>query len=221
MIVHDIYNRYPQMQPYRGAQYGKGDFPKLLLIGESHYLPIKPVPSKQHLTVDSWYKGQASTLTEVEKRYTNITDIITRAKAREFSDKEKSIFRNAFQVINTYGPNLKKFCDVSDYVVFYNFFLRPAKYGKSLKVKEQDCIHANDVFKLVYQKYQPDAVVFLSRLAGKKHFQLREMVAVPLVVTPHPSCAWWYRRPKPKNGKEQKNGKELLGDFVQKVFEKK
>ena len=104
----------------------------LLLIGESHYLPAD---SKQHLTAEAWYSGNASTLNGTEQGWINTSDIV---RPKTFTGRTFSIFRNAFREINDNGPRYPNFTDVADYVVFYNYFQRPARYRASLDVKSQD-----------------------------------------------------------------------------------
>lgn len=205
--MHTIYERYPMMKPFVGSNYGESENPSLLLIGESHYLPEG---SKQHLKAKDWYEGDSSTLTEKEQTWINPTSSIAKSLPGGFKDKAKSIFRNSFQVINDYGPKFQDYRQVADHIVFYNYFLRPAKKGKSLLVKEEDVIIADEVFRVIYDHYQPDAIVFLSRLAYRK-FRATEIVTVPLKATPHPGSAYWNRAASRYGGKR---GRDLLSELI-------
>lgn len=205
--MHDIYQRYPMMLPFEGRRPGKNGSPKLLLVGESHYLPDK---STQHLTTEGWYGGSSLSLTEKEQSHINPTSVIRKSMPGGFKDRAKSIFLNSFQVINDFGPQYEDYREVAEEVVFYNYFLRPAKEGKSLCVEETDIIIADEVFREVYHRYEPGAVVFLSRLANRK-FRAKEIVTVPIVATPHPGCAYWNRATKKYRNK---NGREILAEFI-------
>jgi hypothetical protein len=211
--MHAIYERYPMMRPYVGASYVRSGTQTLLLVGESHYLPKD---STQHQSVESWYSSDASTLSEEERGWINTAEIIKGASAEGFRNKAHSIYRKSFQEINRSGPYYPDYRCVGDIVVFYNYYLRPARYGSSLQVGERDKQVASEVFKAVFEEYRPSAVVFLSKLAYRSwQTCTARSISVPVVATPHPGCAHWNRAIKSSGGKR---GREVLGVFISSVW---
>ena len=211
MTMKNVLDRYPMMKPYVGDKYIPGGPKSLLLIGESHYLPEK---STQHLTPESWYSSDATTLSDKEQGWVNTAGIISYWKPKNFADKALSIYRNAFREINTYGPKYPDYKDVADEIVYYNFFQRPALYRKSLVVSPKDADIAEQRFHEVVAQYKPAAIVFLSKLAFRWCKGQREL-GIPVVATPHPGCAHWNRVCKQYEGKR---GRDLLGDLVRQLW---
>ena len=201
------YAQYPMMRPYIGRYFGKTDRPALLLIGESHYLPIK---SKQHLFAQRWYSGDSRTLTSEERKWISTADILNWARGVGFSDKAHWIWKNALWEINENGPRYEDYTRVADEIASYNFFLRPGTEGKSLIVTPEDVKVANDAFVVHYKKLKPSAVIFLSSLAFY-HFRTPAVCSVPVIRTPHPSSKWW-NRVAAKYG--NRRGRDILAEFI-------
>jgi len=202
-----FYVNYPMMQPYVGDRY-HGATTKLLLIGESHYLPLR---SRQHLTASDWYGGTSATLTEEEKIWISTAPIIRGAVAENFRKKAHWIWKNAFKVINEAGPKYADYKLVAKDIAFFNFFLRPAKTGKSLGVTPDDVVIANDAFALHHSALRPTAVIFLSALAHANFKAPPAARGTKVVVTMHPSSAWWNRASKKRGNK---SGRQILHDYI-------
>ncbi len=194
------------MRPYQGKNFGRDDTPALLLVGESHYLPEG---ATQHLSPDSWYTGDSSSLNTEEAKWINTAWVVEEAINTEFRIKSHSIFKRSFEVINDYGPRYSHFKHVSDDVAFYIFFLRPGVYKQSLGVAAQDIDLANQIFRVHFEALKPDAVVFLSRLA---YLHLSsDLYCDRVIATPHPGCSWWNRTSAKY---ENRKGHQILRDFV-------
>jgi hypothetical protein len=211
--MHAIYKRYPMMWPYVGANYERGGPLSLLLVGESHYLPAS---STQHHAAEGWYLKDASTLNPKERSWISTAEIINGSSAEGFRNRAHSIYRKSFLEINRSGPNYPDYRRVGDVVVFYNYFLRPARQGSSLQVCEEDERVAEEVFRSVFGEYRPAAVVFLSKLAFRS-WQVRSAhsISVPIASTPHPGCAHWNRVSSKYGGRR---GREVLGEFIKRVW---
>jgi hypothetical protein len=205
--IQQHYERYPMMWPYKGKDFGKSGRPSLLLVGESHYLPDY---STQHLEPEKWYKSDCSTLNDEERGWIATAPIMEWARSVDFSNKAHSIWSNSFWEINHYGPRYKDYKCVADDVAAYNFFLRPGIEGDSLHVSQEDAEIANAAFELHFKSLKPTAVIFLSQLA-RWHFRKSIIGDVPLIVTPHPGCAWWNKKAKRYGNKR---GRDILGDFI-------
>lgn len=204
----NFYIQYPMMHPYKGKNFHDACAPALLLIGESHYLPEG---SSQHLSAETWYASDSYTLSPVEKQWISTAAIMEHSRAAGFSNRSQhSIWSNPFREINEHGPRYQDHKRVADDIAFYNFFLRPGREGKSLDVSPLDVEFANEAFRLHRQTLKPTAIIFLSRLAHN-HFHTSEPLPVPVIVTPHPGCAWWNR---PAKKYAYKSGRDILAGFI-------
>ena len=192
------------MTPFVGEQYGT-ILPKLLLVGESHYLPNA---STQHTDSEVWYASDASTLNEIEKSWIDTPNIIKGSRKEGFKNKAHSIWRNSFSVLNENGPQFESFEEVADHISFYNFFQRPAYEGNSLQVTEEDYQSANDTYAAVLAELLPEKVIFLSNLAHS-HLSDESRSLTDSIAVPHPGCVWWNRSAKKYGGRP---GRELLAD---------
>lgn len=211
--MFDPINQYPMMMPYVGKHYVAGGGTALILIGESHYLPSA---STQHLTSESWYSGNYTTLSPKEKDWINTSQIIKDSRAEGFKNKAHSIYRNAFLEINEHGPRHEDYKAAADDVVYYNYFRRPALQGVSLVPDSTDVGIADRFFRDVYAQHCPAMVVFLSVHAFNYCASCR-VIDVPLVVTPHPASAHWNRVSALRGNKR---GRDLLGDAAATLWAK-
>lgn len=162
-----FYEKYPMMRPYVGKEFHKVGNPSLLLIGESHYVDEDSACRSSPTT---WYSGASDSLLGIDLAYINTAQILEDSRADGFRNKSHSIMRNALSVINEYGPKYSDYTRVADNIAFYNFFLRPAVDGGSLKHElcAQDIEVANEAFRLHFDALKPSAVIFLSILARDK-----------------------------------------------------
>ena len=203
------YQNFPCMKPWIGKNYSTAEHKKLLIIGESHYLPKD---SNIHLDAEAWYKKQQSELTSQEVRWISTSGIIKNNKDSNFKKKAHSIYRNTCSVINTNFFNYTPSSKAIEHYAFYNFFQRPADVtGDSICLGKIDKEVAISVFKSVYETLEPELIIFTSSLAGKIAKQTISSISTPFIITPHPSCAWWNRVSKKYNGG---TGKELIPSFL-------
>lgn len=219
MTPEEFYARYPGMRPYRGTRYGEPGRPRLLLVGESHYLPEL---ASAHHDAAAWYRSDAAALREEERVKTGSDDewsgwidtagVVTHACTSNFANPAHWIWKNAFRVINQAGPRYREARTVGEDVAFFNFFLRPALRGDSLRghLTDEDLELANRVFEHRLDELQPTAIVFLSRLAANRCAS-RGRLNVPCLATPHPTSHWWNRASAKYGGR---CGRELLSEFV-------
>jgi hypothetical protein len=200
-----IDEQYPTMGLYVG-KFFHNPTTKILLIGESHYLPKG---SSQHTSPEVWYSGSSHTLSPTEITFISTSEIIEGSRLNRFSNPAHSIWKNSFEVINEFGPRYSDFTRVADDIAFCNFFLRPGLCGKSLLVCPEDVSIAHEAFLATYKKLKPTAIAFLSMKAFS-HFKRPPSIPDP-IATPHPASSWWNRVAK-KYG--NKKGRDILRDFV-------
>lgn len=195
------------MRPYVGKNFRNEETPKILLIGESHYLDED---SPQRTSPEAWYSGSSATLSEYEITFISTAKLLEDATANAFPSPTHSIYSNPFWEINEYGPHYVDYRLVADDIAFYNFFLRPALDGDSLEheLSIMDTEMANEAILLHCRTLQPTAVVFLSMLARNC---CNAVLDIPIVATPHPGCSHW-NSVRQKYG--NKRGRDLLGEFV-------
>jgi hypothetical protein len=224
--VQQHLNKYPSLIPWVGREYGKA-YKRLLIIGESHYLP-KGV--EFHHSDTDWYSAEeavlklkiseeANTVKDKEKGITWIrTSGILRKRSKQGGKnrtafkKGHAIYQRIFSAMNDTLFSSSDYRDTIDHVAYYNYFQRPAKTtGGSISPTSLDKKVAEDVFKHVIDVLQPDLIVVVSRKAGKSVIPQIKLSHKPYVVTPHPACSWW-NRPSKANG--NKTGRELFTDFL-------
>jgi hypothetical protein len=174
--------------------------------GESHYLPKE---SSVHMDPASWYAGTADALSAREISWISTAAGVRFACDQRFKNKAFSIWRNSFKVINASGPRYGDFVRVADDIAFYNFFLRPAYQGLSVKVTALDEQFANEAFTMWCRELAPTIVVFLSALA---HRSLRNRdVNTSVAVVPHPASQWWDKASSTYGGKP---GRDALAECI-------
>ena len=62
-----FYQKHPYMKPFIGERFDSELHKKLLIVGESHYLPAT---STVHLNIDDWYAGNCD-VSDEEKEWCN------------------------------------------------------------------------------------------------------------------------------------------------------
>lgn len=210
-----FYTYFPQMLPWIGEKYGSNFCKKLLLIGESHYLPNDA--DEDLYNSDVWYNEEHTDYYGEDSdvfAYTNTREIIN---AGSWASKAHSIYREPNKLI---GKLLKsKFPDIESgnflsHIAYYNYFLRPARTGKSLRqiINSTDEKIAADSFTELRGIIKPDAVFFLSKFAFenfRKNSPIK--IEIPIDYAPHPASSWWNRVSSNSNGL---TGKEKFEKFL-------
>jgi hypothetical protein len=192
MIGH--YQNYPQMIPFVGENYDSQYHKKLLLVGESHFLPEY---SNYHLDAEKWYNGNHTNLNTEEKKWIDTTGVAEGLHHSFFKVLNRAIQDSG---ISTTGENY-----LSE-VSFYDYFQRPAVTGESIKksMTDLDKEIALDTFKKVVSILKPDLIIFVSKLAvevfennkidNKPVWEWTKSVGVEkYIYTNHPTSSWWNR----------------------------
>lgn len=188
-----IFKQYPQLMPFIGKYYDDNN-KKLLLIGESHYLPENSTINK---TI-GWYDKNIKDLTDEEIMWSNTKEII-RFHKNQNNYKEHGInfhkfYRHIEEAIIE-SSNLKDTENMFKYTAFYNFFLRPGFSGKSIEEENKDKIIANKTLLKIIEIIKPDIIIFLS-VKALNNFSNYDKVNSVIEGCPHPSdnYGWWLSR---------------------------
>jgi len=201
---------YPNLLPWVGMGYRKAEL-KILLLGESHYLP-KGV--SYHHNVDAWYSGIQIASAE-DLKWMTTRSIIRNGLNTDWKGPSKTIYRNLSAALKKAGFSQEEAPFVS--LAYMNFFQRPAeKTGDSIKVKEIDRKVSAATVAHVASCLQPDLVVFCSSLAWRASNEERLLHALKsqgceVGTTPHPASAWWNRESLARGGR---SGRQVFCDLV-------
>ncbi len=199
------YKDHPQMMPFIGKYWGQ--YKKLLVIGESHYL----APGGAEFSKD-WYDLPIECLEADDIEWTNTAKIIDET---QYKSGSHSIYRNIDYAIRETGfkPDESVFC----YVAYMNFFQRPAEEThESINASNEDIEIANETLKYVCDIIEPEYLFFISR---KAHTCLdKTMCATGQIgCSAHPASSWWNR----ENSEDSwRTGKQAFMDFIKekKIF---
>ncbi len=224
---YEHFRKYPRMTPWVGSKYLLGS--KLLIIGESHYLPLGVT---YHHSVEDWYNGSEQYLIDdislkcIDSRekvnginYINTSGIlkarstdVPKEKRKKFFAKGHTIYRNIFSSLNSVCTGSDNYLDSIDHVAYYNYFQRPAENtGDSIKVTTLDKEVAEATFKHILRSLEPDLIIVVSKKVGK--------VIKPHIdeykhtVTSHPASPWWNRK-----AKDGSNAKSKFVDFLERNY---
>ena len=200
-----FYKSHPYMLPFVGRDYDSPKHKKLLLIGESHYMPAG---STVHHDAAKWYNG-TPVLNQEEQNWCN-----TRG-TRESGRFGPEINRCLNQVLASNGDGWNQ-------VAFLNYFLRPADCTKGINDlwnsyggKSEDCEQAIRNFVNVLDVLKPDLFIFLSatackqaegedypRFFGGNLWDFTESRGIEYIYTNHPSSPHW-NQPMPRYAKSK------------------
>jgi hypothetical protein len=210
------YRVHPQMIPFVGKYWGKHK--KLLVLGESHYLPENTPPS----IFEKWYDEELDIYNDDEIKlieHTNTAEIID---LTWYDSPGHIIYQRIDYAIEKSGfrpeylPGEKSFC----YIAYMNFFQRPSSVsGEQIDPKENpdDKTVANDTLADVIKVIEPDYIFFVSKLAWdyleKEWVEFKELIENGKIGHACHPAAWgqWY-----------KEGEKAFIDFIQKnqIFSK-
>ena len=144
--------RFPCMQPWIGSRYRDERHKRLLVVGESHYLPPE---STIHHDPDRWYRSRQDDLSPEEVRWVstvgNITGRWYRAHRiyREIQNEIAAILRKNGVTPDEFPLNHVSYC---------NYFLRPAPVtGGSMEghARQQDLEVAEEVLTWFILRHRP------------------------------------------------------------------
>ena len=208
MALPDHLRRFPCMQPWIGSRYRDQRHKRLLVVGESHYLPNE---STIHHDPARWYRSSQTDLSEEEIRWTstigNITGRWTRAHRiyRAIQDEIALVLRESGVAPDDFPLN---------HIAYSNYFLRPAPVaGGSMQghACQQDLDVAQEVLKWFILRYRPELVIATSRFAGRHAEQLTRQHGTLCTTTPHPGTRWWNTPTRSYGGIK---GSELFSTFL-------
>jgi len=237
-----FYEHFPQMLPWIGKDYNSLNHKKILFIGESHYLP-EGIDDELY-TPDGWYEQDLNNLLDNSTDAYDFTFTVGKVSLKSdvgnWSSRAHSIYREIEKAMrNTVAEKeeYKSCTNMFQYAAYYNYFLRPAYKGESIRknIKPKDLIIADDAFKEIIGIIKPDCIYFLSKYAWETYCQknrenpfiLNLSHSTKLInvdYSPHPSCSWWNRKHiNLNNSGELLTGKEKMLDFLKKnhVFDEK
>jgi len=220
------FEKYPQMMPWIGADYDNPNHKRVLVIGESHFLPLK---SKIHKSPTKWYNGNISNLNDDEdiekneRAWTYTVGCIKDTRNQIYDSKSHTIYKNIeLALIKTdFYFNSKE--HMFRYIAYYNYFQRPANNkGDSINYTTVDSKIAASVFSDILKIIKPELVCFTSKLAWNSCLESNSLQidesnytahnnenTLIADVFPHPSCAWWNKKAYYLHGK----GKKLTGQM--------
>ncbi|WP_342244717.1 hypothetical protein [Pseudomonas sp. OTU5201] len=192
--------QYPNLLPWVGSGYRTAGL-KVLLLGESHYLP--PGVSYHHDPA-TWYAGL--TIPDAQSlRWMKTRGIIQKGLASNWKGASKTIYRHLSSAAEAGG--FASTPPVFTQLAFMNYFQRPAEVtGDSIQVSSLDRQVSAQTVEEVVRVLQPRVVVFCSRLAWRAAGQsglVAALIAAGQVVghTPHPASAWWHRPSRKRQGR--------------------
>lgn len=194
-------NNYPQMLPFIGNKW-TGQSKKILLIGESHYIPgeeLKDLENESHLT--DWYNNTSDNFYEELADYIDTRRVVQKADnpVEEGFAKPLTIFYNLKRELKNNLPLLKNENLVFPFFSFYNYFQRPHFVeGDSIQNNENDNQIAYQTLKSLIKIIKPDLIIFVSTKA-KQSFTSKFSIYVDkdsftnITVdgVPHASSQWW------------------------------
>jgi hypothetical protein len=150
------YKKHSHMIPFIGKYWEK--YKKLLVLGESHYLPEWSEPD----TINNWYTLTTDDLDEEEISWTNTSKLIDNTW---YEAKADTIFRNIdYAIIDSgFRPQYDEYDNSYSYIAYMNFFQRPAnKTGGSINANSMDKTIANETLQKVVEIIKPDFLFFAS-----------------------------------------------------------
>ena len=156
------YQRYPAMMPFVGNFYGEGPLQKILLVGESNYLPAN---STIHHNDEVWYSSNQGALTEQEVEWIANRFLVGGDWAPAGHMIYKELNRRMEEIVDLDRGR------AMDHVAYINGFQRPAltsgnSIGKYLT--NRDIKVGKQVVSQVVDILEPTQVIFTSKLAWNK-----------------------------------------------------
>ena len=208
MYSNEHYKKYPSLKPWVGEKFDLPDTKRLLIIGESHYLPKCSTASKN---IEAWYSGTQSSLSSKEQKWIATSGIIRKNIPENFRNKSHWIYRNVAKEINKHFLGYDNPAEILNHVAYMNYFQRPAENeGGSIKVTKLDKYISELVVKDVIETLQPELVVFCSSKAGRSGAEIMRKLGIDCAIAPHPSSHWWNRKAKKYGG----YGRDIIPNFL-------
>ncbi len=216
LLQNEHYSIHREMLPFIGSNF---DDNRILIVAESHYVP----KSIKHQLGDEWYDISSSDF--IKKTLQNNTN--SRGVIAQISKgKGHGLFHNIGNALKAANQKYS----LND-IAWYNFYQKPAEFGKSIKPTELDKKKAISVFETILDVLKPKLVIFVSRLSfnelkghkkwnKEKNGHIYKNFNIPMCVVPHPTCQWWNKESfehKDKNG-NSRTGKQKFIDIIKEHF---
>jgi len=217
------YANYPEMLPFVGINWDRSA--KVLLIGESHYLPFDEIAYYSNIDYfKNWYNENSKALEDHHKGYINTRKNFQIIESGEFA-RPLMIYYNlqkAILELEDYAGSDRVFQNFS----YYNYFQKPAYIqeiageNRSIKADKKDKEVAFKVFQRVVDVLKPRLVIFVSKSAFNAFSELKfasskDFKSLTINVVPHAGRSWWNRTSKQYDnltGKEK--FKKILGGHL-------
>ncbi|MBF3053036.1 hypothetical protein HKW90_01265 [Pseudomonas aeruginosa] len=200
LLQVEHYSRYPNLLPWVGTGYCASPL-KLLILGESHYLPEEVT---YHRDPEAWYAG-VDLPADNSVAWMRTRGVVAKGLETNWKGKSKTIFRRLSVSLAEAG--LSNGAAPFTSLAYMNYFQRPAEVtGKSIRVSDLDRMVSAQVLEEVAQVLQPHAILFCSKLAwnaAASQELIPSLRAADRVVdhTPHPASPWWYRTARKLQGR--------------------
>ena len=197
----DHLHRYPAMLPYVGPRYLSPGHAKVLLLGESNYLPNE---STAHKDAEKWYSGTQNQLSDEEVEWVHNRHLLQ----GDWKPPGHKIYREIDAcVAEATGPGCGEGGRAMNHVAYMNAFQRPAVgEGASLTrcCTPKDEAIATDVVRKVVSILRPAAVIFVSKFAWDKLSRgVDNGSSVRYDFTSHPADHFHWRRRGYQNGRQK------------------
>lgn len=197
-----ILEKYPVLTPYVGKNYNHDHHKRILIIGESHYLPENESNKSE---LNKWYSSSLKTNPISDESYINTAGVVSDSINNKKLQKGHTFFNNLSISINQAYQNSYEYQrNILHHIAFLNFFPRPATYGKSLNVHSLDTENGKAVLNWFILKEKPEVVIVVSSKAGYEAINVLRNHKLDSLVTAHPASAWWNREAKKYGGKTSK-----------------
>lgn len=206
LLALPFYSTHPYMLPFVGRDYESPKHKKLILVGESHYLPAK---STIHHNIDAWYAGTIE-ISETEQDWCNTRNSRQYGYGK-FNDQIEKDILNFFP---------SGFAEIAS----FNYFLRPANETESFRniCTDIDREFAVKNFHNVLNILSPDLIVFASlysfdfaewkdypKFFGEGLWEYAKRIGIEYIAVKHPSHGGWGKKVR-----GEKTSHEMFVEFI-------
>jgi hypothetical protein len=213
LISEGVFNRFRELEPAIGKNYGMNNLHKLLVVAESNYFEDKLETKSVFKVAKDWYQGENCSLIPEEKK----------GDVKSWIGEGYPIFNNLFKSMKTvlnesnikYDPYL-----LEEFAFYKNYFLRPAsRKGTNISFKK-DCKQidrevAGMALSGIIDLINPDILIFTSKYAYEefsKYCQDANLVfentKIKFVYHPSRHFSWNHR-----NGLGKQEFERLLREY--------
>lgn len=186
------YTNFPAMKPFIGSNYGANNSKKIMLIGESNYLPPSSTINE---SADHWYKSKQADLTYDEVQWIHCRNLLM----CDWKSAGHMLYRELeLRLSESLDCSTTK---AMNNIVFMNGFQRPApQTGNSIRnfCREIDFKMGAETIDEVIKITNPDLVIFVSKLAwdSLKHRLSTNSKQRTIDFTCHPGTGgrYWHKK---------------------------